>query len=169
MNKLIKIIENLEGSLILIGNFDIKVFETIKNNNKFSKIDHLNNLENLKKSLSKEKARELNIKKFKKFFKKKNTDNIICEFKDIYQYLNYFISISIYLTKESIYYLYENSDQKDLLISRYKRYKVTIDNENNILKIDVRNAKNIFFLDKIYFIIDNFSTFLDKISHFLLK
>lgn len=121
------------------------------------------------------KTKNINIRKFKKIFKKKKTDFIITNIEDINNYTKRFVSSSIYMCKD-ILYIYGNETKYDILplISKYKRYKVNIirkdySDDSFVLKIDCSNAKTHKIKDIGYFIIDTVNNIIDLLGDYLVN
>lgn len=170
MNQLIKEIKNLNGKLILIGIDDNNLKQEINNNQNIIKADFLYNLEQKTKSKESIKNKEINIKNFKKHFKKKKTETLIYDFEHIQKYLHIFIKDSIYITKSTIYCVCNYDEELSLIKKRYKRYNVKISNlSEKIIKIDVSNSKNKPIKEKYYYIKDVLFYFIEFASELLLK
>ena len=91
--------------------------------------------------------------------KKKKINYVISNISDINPYLPRFIPDSIYITN-SVIYIYGNINfDYEKVIKKYRRYtnkiEMIVANDMFFIKVDVGNARNSFFKDKIYFIIDN--------------
>ena len=118
-------------------------------------------------------SKRISSRKMKKKFKKKKIDSIILNNCSLKQMLNTFIRDSIYMTKTSVY-IYGSDEviPSDLLIARYKRYDTKIEyiKENGyIIKIDTTKAKNNWFKDLGYYLVDNFAEFTDAIAQYLVN
>lgn len=170
-----KLINDIEGKLVCIGLNDEYLIDKIQKNLKISYCDLLNsNTFSIKKVEKKKKQKNLSIKDFRKYFKKKKVNYIICNIKDMEKYLPRFIPDSIYISNTSIY-MYGDKDIYDLetLQKRYKRYNVQIEviesEKEYLLKINTKEAKNKIFKDKLYFIIDNIQIFIDKIGDLIVS
>ena len=108
------------------------------------------NKDNKKKSFF---NKTIKIKKIRKVFKKKKIDYIICNYDEISNYLNTFVKDSIYINKGKLYF-YGNIDV-DLLKLKYGRYNVEINLiDKKIIEIDTSSAKNNFFKDNYYRLVD---------------
>ena len=102
----------------------------------------------------------------------KKINYVISNISDINPYLPRFIPDSIYITN-SVIYIYGNINfDYEKVIKKYRRYTNKIEtivaNDMFFIKVDVGNARNSFFKDKIYFIIDNLEVFADKIGDILV-
>lgn len=164
-DELIKITKKISGSLIFIGSEDKKIINSLNNNKNLTKVDILNNISN-KKSKEKGKTKTISIYKFRKIFKKKKTTTLIYDYEMMKTYLNRFVKDSIYTIKDDIY-IYNVKD-KELIIKKYKRYNVII-NENEVLHINCKNAKTNLIKDTYYLIIDTINNIFDLISDFLVQ
>lgn len=169
---LIKKITELKGSTLAIGIENDKVLTALDNNSNIE----LGILSKFKKKKFKSKMgkgnKKINVKRFRKKFKKKKTDYLIVEIDSIYKFLRYFIRDSVYMnSKETIYFGNSTNIDLDLIVKRYKRYNVKIDlkkyNDEFILIIDNTESKNHYFKDKWYFITDSFYIFFDSIGDLL--
>lgn len=174
LNKeLISIIKSLEGRLIGVGLYDEKIITAIDSNKKIIFCDILNSLETDNNQLI-VKTKVVNIRKFKKRYKHKRVDNMICSYDEIKGYLKYFIKDSIYINKGHIY-LFGNIKDTDfnLLTKRYQRYQVLITkkeyNDTFILIIDTSKAKNSRIKDFFYYIGDTFYNAIELFSTFLVN
>ena len=170
MNKIIDIIRKLEGNLLLIGVDKKEVINAVKNNDKLLHVDNLysldkNNNQRSKKGFSK----EINVKNFKKHFKKNKVDTIICNFKDIKSFLKDFVKDSIHIANRKIYYINYNNEDLEIIKNKYNRYNLDIEVIDNIVIIDVFGVKNNYFKDKFYYILDYFLEFIDAISDLMIK
>jgi hypothetical protein len=169
MKKLIKIINSLEGNLILIGIIDSNVNEAIKKNKKLINVDILNELKNNKTSKKDSNIEELNIRDFKKHFKKNKNETIICNYKQVSKFLNYFVKDSVYIAKEKIFIIFSNKEELNLIKQRYKRYTKDFIVNADIIEINVINSKNNIFKDLFYFIIDSIYNLIEIASETILK
>ena len=99
-NFILNEIKKMEGTLLGIGLHNEKFKAAI---NKNPKIIICNLLEEPHKSFGKkkfkvnERSRPINIKKLRKIFHQKKTDNIICNLKTIKPFLKTFIKDSVYI------------------------------------------------------------------------
>ena len=167
------VINNLSGKLIYIGNVKEELAIDIEKNKNIIYCDILGSAEG--KGFGKnKKGKSLNMKDFRKYYKKNNINYIICDISDIKKHLPRFISTSIYICQNHIY-IYGKKDIYDLdnLKKKYRRYNVNIMiteySNDYILDIDVGNAKNNFFKDKMYYVIDIFGMLADKISDLIIN
>lgn len=166
MNKLKTIIKKLSGNVLGIGlNEDLTTL--IEKNNNIIECNLLNSCVKgkFKKSFFKKTIR---IKKIRKVFKKKNIDYIICNYDEISKYLNTFVKDSIYINKGKVYF-FGNIDV-DLLKLKYERYDVKINLINkNIIEIDTSLAKNNFFKDNYYRLVDFKNHLIEIIGDVLMN
>lgn len=174
-----KVIENLKnivssisGKLVYIGNMENDILKRLENNLNITYCDILGSTEGTGIG-KKKKGKSINMKDFRKFYKKKNVDNMICDIKDIKKHLPRFISTSIYICSGKVY-IYGNKDIYVLepLVKKYKRYskdiKVTEYINDYVIEVDLRNSKNKFIMDKLYYIIDILGLLADKISDLII-
>lgn len=167
MNELNKIINQFNGNVLGIGLNE----KLIKQLDKNKKIVECNLLDNVTKGKGFGKSKVIKIKKIKKHFKKKSINFILCNYESISKYLNSFVKNSIYLNDFKIYF-YGNYDLEKL-IKRYKRYNTKIDvikeKDFYILEIDCSNAKNNFFKEPFYLIIDLIDLSIELIGDVLMN
>ena len=147
MNKqILEIINNLKGSLLGIGLNDNTFLDAIEQNNNINTCYLLNNISLTGKKFSitkRGKNKKINIKKIKKYFKKKSLDNIIVNYDTIKQFYRSFIPNSIYLNKDTLY-IYGN-------------------------KNDLENLKQKYLLHFLVFLIKDLMSLIFHILKFLLK
>ena len=139
----------------------------IENNNNIIECNLLNSYVKgkFKKSFFKKTIR---IKKIRKVFKKKKIDYIVCNYDEISNYLNTFVKDSIYINKGKIYF-YGNIDI-DLLKLKYGRYDVKINLvDKKIIEIDTSLAKNNFFKDNYYRLVDFKNHLIEIIGDVLMN
>jgi hypothetical protein len=169
MKKLIKIVKSLKGSLILIGVDDLNVNDAIKQNKNLVSVDILSDLTNNKISNESFNNEELNIRDFKKHFKKNKHETIICNYKQVSKFLNYFVKDSIYISKDKIYIIFKNKEELQLIKQRYKRYTKDFILHDDIIEINVMNSKNNIIKDSFYFINDSIYNLIELASETVLK
>ena len=166
-----KYIKNMEGKVVGIGINDKSVIEEIDKNNKIYECDLLDSI-NISGDLKGKKKRKKYIKKIRKRYKKNNIDYVIIDPTNLFRKLKFLIKDTIYINKKYIY-VYMNKDYDyDLIIKRYRRYtkdiKIIKCDDGIIIKIDCKNAKNNYFKDKIYYILDTLSNISDLIGDILV-
>lgn len=176
--KLESVIKNLKGNVLVIGIDDKLISYFDKNNfvNLYSiysnNLSGLNNIFFKNKKRKTNKGKSINIKKLKKYIKKKSTDYIILNFDEIIDYYKYIIKDTIYLNNKKIYVYSSLNVDPELILKLYKRYNVVIEvNEykNGYLYIiDNTNGKNNYFLDKLYMIKDTFYNMAEFIGNILV-
>lgn len=168
--------KDIKGNVITIG-LEYKTVETAIDNNKNINNLYVMNFEGKKRTRKLEKGRKrakiVSIKKFKKIFKKKRIDYIICNIEDVNKFLRFFIRNSVYINKNKLY-IYGNKDNIDieLLQNRYKRYtsKIAVTNYDKdvLLEIDNSEAYNNYLKDFIYNICDLFYDIVNAIGDILI-
>lgn len=175
VKELEKTIDKISGRLLCIGINNEYLLNKIRNNENILYCNFLNaDVSSGTKIGKKRKKREKNIsiKEFKKYFKKKRIDYTISNISDIEKYLPRFIPDSIYITRKIIYFYGDINYDYEKIIKKYKRYTDKIEviktSDSFLLKIDVNNTKNKFFKDKLYYIVDNLEIFADKIGDILV-
>ena len=172
IDNLKNIIGNINGKLVYIGSLKEEVLNKIKDNKNIIYCDILGSTESNGYGKRK-KGKSLNMTDFRKFYKKKNIDYMICDINDIKKHLPRFVSTSIYICNGYIY-IYGSKDIYELerLCKKYNRYskdiKVTEFLNDYIVEINVSHSKNKFFMDKIYYVIDILGMLADKISDLII-
>ena len=169
-----KIINSITGKLVWIGLDDDFLMKKISANHNIVYCDILNGISPKGKGKAKgKKEKNLSIKDFRKYFKKKNIDCFIVNIKDIDKLLPRFIPDSIYITSKTIYIYGDKTYDYEKIMKRYKRYskdiKLEIYDDNFLIKIDVTKSKNHFFKDKLYFALDNIINLIDMISDLIVS
>jgi len=179
MNKeLIKIINKLNGNILIIGNIDDNL-EKINKNPNIIECDIININDNKKEKINKfkdkfnKKEQKINIKKLKKIYNKKSIDYILCDYELIKKYMRFFVKDSVYLNKNKLYLYGINIKEVKEIINKYKRYDVlvkpTIKDDYFFIEIDNKNSKNNIIKDFIYFIIDTITYITDFIGDILIN
>ena len=119
------------------------------------------------------KPKSFHLKKMRKTFHKKQKDMLIGDIQEFQHYYKRFIPDSVYITKGIIcLYTTSNSDL-DLFARRYYRYihsiQTKICKDGKVIIIEIGDAKNHFWKDKIYYIIDVIIEFIDIIGDVLIN
>ena len=168
-----EIFKSISGKVLCIGSFNDDALSILKENNNIIFCDLLNT--NISGGIKgKGKSKTINMKDFKKHYKKNNLDYIMCNINDLKKYIPRFISTSIYIGSGKVF-IYGKDEVYELerLSKKYKRYKFEIKKQeyedSYILEIDVSNSKNNFFMDKVYYIIDTLGLIADKISDLIIS
>lgn len=172
--KIVDLIENMEGSLLGIGLDDKLFLEKIEDNDKINLCYILSNggsPSNKKfKLFKKGRNKTVNIKKLKKYFQKKSIDNILCDYNVIKKYIRFFQSGSVYVNKGTLYIYGNLKDLKDL-DRKYERYtkdvKLEKISQSFILTVDNSKTKNNLFKDFKYKTTDFLNDGLDFLTDFL--
>lgn len=168
-----KYIKNMAGTVIGVGIDNKEIIETIDTNNKILVCDLLNSISIGGTSKGKNKKKKKYVKKLRKKYKKKKVNYIIVNSNEINKYLKTFVRDSIYINDTEIYYYMDKSYDVENIIKRYKRYNTEIEiikcDDGNIVKINTSKAKNKFFKDKFYFIVDTLSNAADIIGDILVS
>lgn len=167
---LISKIKQMEGSLLGFGLNDNLTKYIDKNDN----IHVCNLIDNISKGeKSSGKSKNIKVSKLRKKFKKKRTDYIISNYEIIEKFLDKFITDSIYLAKNKVYIYLKESETKDKVVKKYKRYKTIIAtvkcDDGYVLEIDVSRAKNNILKEFLYKILDFFTECCDIITYLLLN
>lgn len=175
--KLEEIIKKIDGNVLTIGLDENLLNKFSKNNNvnlyAISSNENNGKLFNKSKKRRTNKGKTINIKKLRKYIKKKSSKYIICNMNEMLSYYKYFIKDSIYLNN-NIIYIYATEDiDKDFIISKYERYNVkteTTDYKNGyIIKVDNTLGKNNFFKDILYFMQDTFYNIAEAIGNIMVS
>ena len=173
-NYLIDEIKKMEGNVISIG-IDDKLINYLKRNKKIYAYE-INRCSTIsffqkKKRLFENIGKKINIKKLRKYFKKKKIDYIICDYEQITSYYKYIFKDSIYLTKGKIYF-YASKDIDMEYIQKYKRYGSSIEikdyNKTKLYIIDNKNAKTSKIKNIWFMICDTVTNIIDFISNILV-
>ena len=159
-------IKRLDGKIIGIGLDDNHINQIAKND----KIIYCDLLDNDNKSDGSEKGRNkiLYFKDIRKKYKKKKIDYIIADMDKIFVCKRTFIKDSIYINKNKIIYYVDNNTDYQLILKRYKIYNVDIEitecHDGKIIVINTKQAKNRYFKDKLYYILDSLYELFDIIG-----
>ncbi len=163
-------VKKMEGSLLAIGLTNDKIKNAIIENDK---ITICNLLEEPAKGfrkynfLANAKARKVNIKKLRKTFKKKKTNNIICDYKTIREFTKWFVRDSVYINNGKLY-IYGKKEELEKIIKKYNRYtsdaRITKEKDGCILIVNNENTKNNKIKDMGYWFKDTGETILDALT-----
>lgn len=169
-NSLIEQIKDMHGNVLGIGITDSKVLKSIDENNNIVICNLLGELDKKNNSSHKEKkVKKISLEHLEKSFKKKKINYLIVE-DDIVKDVKNFIHNSIYITKEKIIYI---TNQSDKIIKKYNRYQTIIEKidclDGTLLVIDVAKAKNYKLKELFYSVIDFFSEFIDTITNLIVN
>lgn len=167
-----KYIKNMTGKVIGVGIDNKEILETIDKNNKILECDLLNSID-INDSLKGRHKKKKYVKKLRKKYKNKKVNYIIVNSNEINRYLKTFVRDSIYINNTEIYYYMDKKYDIENIIKRYKRYNTDIEiikcDDGNILKINTSKAKNKFFKDKFYYIVDTLNNIADIIGDILVS
>ena len=176
-NKLGEIIKKVEGNVLTIG-LDDSLLDKFKKNNKVNlyciySSENNGGLFSRDKKKKTNQGKQINIKKLRKYLKKKSAKYIILNIDEVMKYYKYIIRDTIYLNNNLIYVYSPNNLEKDFIISRYKRYNVKIESINYkngyIITINNTQGKNNYFKDKWYFIKDTLYNIAEYIGNVLVS
>lgn len=176
MKRLLDEINGFKGNTLLLGVDDNKIFDSLKKNKNISlfEIEIFTKRKIFKKDKAKEigTGKKVNIKKFRKIFKRKSIENIIINLDNMYDYYKYMASNSIYTCNNKIY-IYGNKElvTTSSIVKKFKRYNteievITKDNDYLVI-IDSSRAKYNLFKEKFFIVVDTFINLGDIISYFL--
>ena len=167
-----KYIKNMTGTVIGVGIDNKEILETIEKNNKILVCDLLNSV-NIEDNLIQKRKKKKYVKKLRKKYKKKNVNYIIVNSNEINRYLKTFVRDSVYINDTEIYYYMDKNYDIENITKRYKRYNTEIEvikcDDGNIIRINTSKARNKFFKDKFYFIVDTLSNIADIIGDILVS
>ena len=133
MKKLFDEFRKLEGNVLCIEINDDKVMSKLNKNDKISIYELYRNkkqgLFKKRKRIKTKGGKSVNIKKFRKIFKKKSIEYIVINIDNIFDYYKFLVSNSIYIcnTKVLVYGTSEYIDA-DVIAKKFKRYDVQITN-----------------------------------------
>lgn len=117
-------------------------------------------------------TKNISIKKLRKYIKKKSVDTLFCNMNEMNNYYKYFIKDSIYLCCDTVYLYFNNDVDLEFIENKYKRYKTVIKStkykNGYIVKVDVSNAKNNWFKDKLYLLHDTLYNIIELIGNILV-
>ena len=170
-----QIIQKGKGNVLAIGPTETMI-NALQESDAISICDVLsreNNKSN-QKTIFRRKSKTFNFKKMRKTFHRKNKDMVIGNIVELERYMKTFIRDSIYITKGDIYLFINDCNYDfDLLIKRYQRFDITYSLEQGedgiILIIQVGNAKNHYWKEKIYYIVDTIMDIADIIGDTLIS
>lgn len=176
MNKqMLEIINSLKGSLLGVGINDDAILDAIEQNDNIHTCYLLTDISKTGKKFSMAKHgknKKINIKKIKKYFKKKSLNTIICNFNAIKQFQRSFVPNSIYLNNETLYIYGEKEELENLKI-KYQRYTndISIKKADSlyIMQINNQNTKNNFFKDILFKLKDFASDTTEFITDILIN
>ncbi len=170
-----QIIQKAEGNALAIGP-TISMEKALQENATITICDVLskNNPSDRKKSFFHKRPKTFSFKKMRKTFHKKTKDIIIGDVFELERYMKTFIRDSIYITKGNIYLFVKDTNYDlDLLMKRYQRFDVTCEKEKVedgiVLKVTVFNAKNHYWKEKLYYIVDTIVDIADIIGDALVS
>ena len=176
MKRLISEIKDFKGNTLLLGVDDNKIFDSLKKNKNISlyeiEVYTKRNFFKRDKAKENETGKRVNIKKFRKIFKRKSIDNIIINLDNMYDYYKYVASNSIYVCNNKIY-IYGNKElvTTSSIVKKFNRYNTKIEvitkDDMYLVIIDSACAKYNLFKEKFYIVIDTFINLGDMISYFL--
>lgn len=167
-----KYIKNMKGKVLGIGINDTSIIEEIDKNNKIYLCDLLDSI-SLESSETSKKTRKKYIKKIRKNYKKKDINYIIIDPTNLFRKLKFLIRDTIYINNQDIYIYMDKEYDYELIIKRYQRYTKDIKlikcDDGYIIKVNSSNAKNNYFKDKLYYILDTLNNIADVIGDILVN
>lgn len=168
-----KKIPTLRGQVIAIGCKELFLNEIDKNDG-ITTCYVLNNMDRSNGTgAGKRNRRSVNIKKFKRKFKKNRTNVMIVDALEVLDFRKRFVSSSVYITKENIYiYTEKTSENLDQMIEKYYRYDVDIKEisctDGKIYTIHCERAKTSRFKDFGYLVKDTWNEAIDILGDYLI-
>lgn len=163
----------MRGRVIAIGCTDA-ILTAINENDGIHTCYALNNVSRITgKYKSKGRMKNVNIKKFKRKFKKKRTDVMIVDATDVVDFSKHFVPSSVYMTKENIYlYGKEKTENITMMIDKYQRYQASLEqievSDGFLYKIDCTKTKQSRIKDIGYLIKDSWDHVIDLIGDYLI-
>ena len=175
-NSLSKILKNMKGNVLVVGLND-KLLENFDKNNEVNlySINSLktNGISSKSKKKQTNQGKSINIKKLRKYIKKRSVDYFVINMEEVFNYYKYIIKDSIYLTNNLLYIYSSNEIDKQFIVNKYKRYSVNIKTSEYkggyIITIDNTNGKNNRIMDVLYFIKDTFYNIAEFIGNVLIS
>lgn len=171
-NELKKIIKEIEGKVLLIGDYSTDINQIISDNKNVIFCEQLTRLNNKIVSNQKSgKTKKINIKKIKKKYKKNGINYLFIEEEQIIDFKNTFIRDSVYVAKNKIYFI--KSKESEQIVKMYSRHSKKIDIipclDGKIICIDVTGCKNNKLKDIWFYMIDCFTDVINIISDILIN
>ncbi len=172
--KLINLIKDVTGDVILIGISFNSFLKAAKENKEISKLHLLKSIEfGDEENKSFFEKIDLPLNKIKKKYKKNKIDYIFIDYNHIKNYLKSFIKDSIYINNKKIYIVFDNEDDLIKVSNKYKMFnsEVTYSKEGKsyLLRIDNTNVKSNKIKDKIVELKEVLNYLLDLLEKHTLK
>ncbi|MBS7021054.1 MAG: hypothetical protein KH135_04195 [Firmicutes bacterium] len=175
--QLIEIVKNAQGNLIGIGIDSKFVLEEIEKNEQITNCHLLDSIDTTPIDGKRRRTKSLKVKKFRRKFKKKRTDLILCRIQSIDKYWKYFIRDSVYITKGQVVYYGTKEEftiEKEEFLKRYRRYpktEVTFleDKEGIMIYVTMNDAKTHRIRDFFYMIKDTFYNVSQLLGDYLVQ
>lgn len=172
-NNLVNLAKKMSGKILSFEIDSSKLLYQIDKNANIIEFNLLNHCSSsIGKCMSKGRKTIVNYKKIRKYFGKKKQDTVLCDYNTIGRYQRRFVADSMYLAKKDIYVLV-TKEFLDIVIKRYKRYKVSLDviecKDGYIIKVEPRENKIHYILDKFYLLIDYLYDVIDVIGDILMN
>lgn len=178
MNKIDKFLldemRKATGAVLAIGLNNKMILDTIDKNDNINYCELLNTTFTSKETKKRGRTKKVTVKEFKKKYKKKKINYMICDYNLIRNHLKHFVKNSVYINKNYLY-IYGNKNELDIQLvkSRYSRYNTKInfiENDKEILLIiDNSKSKNKIIKDLFYLVYDNLYNALELFSNFLVN
>lgn len=171
-NSVCKYVKNMEGFLLGIGVQNEEILKQIEKNTSIKTCILLGKGQ---EGTQKGSNPSVNIRDFRKKWKRKRIDYILADAREVFPYLKYFIKDSIYINKRKIiFFIPKERNQEEvleILIKRYHRYAVETQIEKCadglLLVINILDRKQYYLKDRFYFVLDTIEEWLDKLSEVL--
>lgn len=170
-NELKNIINDLQGNILMIGNYDDKITDLISKNNNILSCDILSNKKDNKIiKCNSGKQKKINIRKIKKHYKKNKLNYLVVEEEQVENYKNIFVKDSIYITNKKIYII---PTLENITLRMYKRYSKKIQIieclDGKIIEIDIGSVKNNKLKDFAYDIAEHLLDIVEFIGNILIN
>ena len=176
-NRLNEIIKKFKGNVLTIC-VDDKLFTYFDKNDKINLYSISRNLS--KKALiargskmSYNKGKTINIKKIKKYIRKKSIDYIIINIDEVYEYYKYIVRDTILLSKNKIYVYGTDIVDFEFIKKLYSRYNTDINisryKDSYLMSIKNNDVKRNYLKNKLYFIEDTMHNISEFIGNILVS
>ena len=168
MKDFVKEIENLSGSLLIIGKINFKVLPEPTN---IMEVFYLNSdtyINSNDETNCKNIASDIHLREIHKYFKD-GIDNIYCNYEEIKDHFPSFFRESLRITKSNIYLVFKNKTDYKKIEKKYKRYNIECEyvstDEYNVLIVKANDIMVSPFKETYYYIIDS----LEKTYNYVIE
>ena len=174
-NYLADIAKKIQGNILTIG-VDNKILEGFLKNKKVNvyTLNRSNIMFSKHNKIKKDhRGKSINIKKLRRYFKKKSIDYLFINFEEIEDYLKYVVKDIIYINSNKLYLYCSKESDIPLIEKRFKRYNISISKKSYkeiiLLEINNQKSKNNWAKDKIYYLLDTIYNLVELISNILIN